>query len=81
MYRSAVHQLAFTFSSLATTFSMAFQAVFLMAAFHASLNLKPVLEPAPEAKASYESSCDGGMALQLKYVADRLFLVFSPNCL
>ncbi|CCO27006.1 ABC transporter related [Rhizoctonia solani AG-1 IB] len=68
MYRSAVHQLAFTFSSLATTFSMAFQAVFLMAAFHASLNLKPVLEPAPEAKASYESSCDGGMALQLKNV-------------
>ncbi|CAE6400499.1 unnamed protein product [Rhizoctonia solani] len=68
MYRSAVHQLAFTISSLATTFSMAFQAVFLMAAFHASLNLKPVLEPAPETKVSYEPSYDGGMALQLKNV-------------
>ncbi|CAE6350721.1 unnamed protein product [Rhizoctonia solani] len=68
MYRSAVHQLAFTFSSLATTFSMAFQAVFLMAAFHASLNLKPVLEPTPETKVSYEDPCDGGMALQLKNV-------------
>ncbi|CAE6477561.1 unnamed protein product [Rhizoctonia solani] len=68
MYRSAVHQLAFTFSSLVTTFSMAFQAVFLMAAFHASLNLKPALEPAPETKTPYESSYDGGMALQLKNV-------------
>ncbi|KAH7344851.1 P-loop containing nucleoside triphosphate hydrolase protein [Rhizoctonia solani] len=68
MYRSAVHQLAFTFSSLATTFSMAFQAVFLMAAFHASLNLKPVLEPTPETKVPYEDSCDGGMALQLRNV-------------
>ncbi|KDN50008.1 hypothetical protein RSAG8_01344, partial [Rhizoctonia solani AG-8 WAC10335] len=68
MYRSSVHQLAFTFSSLATTFSMAFQAVFLMAAFHASLNLKPALEPTPETKVPYEDACDGGMALQLKNV-------------
>lgn len=70
MYRSAVQQLAFTFSSLATTFSMAFQAVFLMAAFHASLNLKPALEPNPETKVGYEQRAppDGGMALQLKNV-------------
>ncbi|KAB5594037.1 ABC transporter [Ceratobasidium theobromae] len=70
MYRSAVQQLAFTFSSLGTTFSMAFQAVFLMAAFHASLNLKPALEPTPEAKVEYEhfAPYDGGMALQLKNV-------------
>lgn len=74
MYRSAVQQLAFTFSSLGTTFSMAFQAVFLMAAFHASLNLKPALEPTPEAKVEYEhfAPYDGGMALQLKYVLRRL---------
>jgi hypothetical protein len=68
MYRSAVQQLAFTFSSLSTTFSMAFQAVFLMAAFHASLNLKPALEPTSESKAEYEQSApfEGGMALQLR---------------
>ncbi|KAG9098559.1 hypothetical protein FS749_003550 [Ceratobasidium sp. UAMH 11750] len=70
MYRSAVQQIAFTFSSLTTTFSMAFQAVFLMAAFHASLNLKPALEPASDVKADYEQKAppEGGMALQLRNV-------------
>lgn len=49
---------------------MAFQAVFLMAAFHASLNLKPALEPAPATKVEYEQNApyEGGMALQLKCV-------------
>lgn len=47
---------------------MAFQAVFLMAAFHASLNLKPALEPAAATKVDYEQTVPfgGGMALELK---------------
>ncbi|KAF8974685.1 P-loop containing nucleoside triphosphate hydrolase protein [Flammula alnicola] len=53
VYRSSIQSLVYAFGNLVTTARMAFQGIFLMSAFTASMKLKPRLNPKHEEIAHY----------------------------
>ncbi|KAF9076497.1 P-loop containing nucleoside triphosphate hydrolase protein [Rhodocollybia butyracea] len=67
LYRSSIHSVIFSFRSLVTTTKMAFQSVFLMAAWCASTELKPKLQPEKQNKVNYKSeSVAGGISIRAR---------------
>ncbi|KAJ3990302.1 P-loop containing nucleoside triphosphate hydrolase protein [Lentinula detonsa] len=65
LYRSSIHSVIYNSRSLATTTRMAFQSVFLMAAWCASTELKPKLQPEHQDKVRYKSVL-GGISIQAR---------------
>lgn len=66
MYRSSIQSVIFASGNLVTTTKMAFQGIFLMSAYCASIKLKPRLQPREEEKAEYEP-LHGGMGINVRY--------------
>ncbi|KAJ4472188.1 P-loop containing nucleoside triphosphate hydrolase protein [Lentinula aciculospora] len=65
LYRSSIHSVIYNFRNLVTTIGMAFQSVFLMAAWCASTELKPKLQPEHQDKVRYKS-VSGGIGIQAR---------------
>ena len=65
VYRSSIQSIVYAFRNLVTTTKMAFQGIFLMAAFTASMKLKPQLNPKHEESLPY-SSTNGGASLDVR---------------
>ncbi|KAF5393717.1 hypothetical protein D9757_000309 [Collybiopsis confluens] len=65
LYRSSIHAVMYNLRSLVTTVRMAFQSMFLMAAWCASIELKPKLQPETRARVSY-SSVAGGVSIHAR---------------
>ncbi|KIK65609.1 hypothetical protein GYMLUDRAFT_39086 [Collybiopsis luxurians FD-317 M1] len=68
LYRSSIHAVIYSFRSLITTARMAFQSVFLMAAWCASIELKPKLQPENKNRVKYQSVA-GGVSIQARNVS------------
>ncbi|KAF8204859.1 P-loop containing nucleoside triphosphate hydrolase protein [Pholiota molesta] len=66
VYRSSIQSLMYASRNLVTTARMAFQGIFLMAAFTASMKLKPRLNPKHEDAAHY-NPVHGGVNINLSY--------------
>ncbi|KAF8640043.1 hypothetical protein AX17_001285 [Amanita inopinata Kibby_2008] len=67
LYRSSLQSLVYASRSLLTTIRMAFQGVFLMSAFCASVKLKPRLNPEEQETVRYKS-ISGGASIQARGV-------------
>ncbi|KAJ4492865.1 P-loop containing nucleoside triphosphate hydrolase protein [Lentinula edodes] len=65
LYRSSIHLIIQNFRSLITTMGMAFQSVFLMAAWCASTELKPKLQPEHQKRVRFKS-VSGGLSIQAR---------------
>ncbi|KII95926.1 hypothetical protein PLICRDRAFT_34876 [Plicaturopsis crispa FD-325 SS-3] len=65
LYRSSIQALVYTIRHLVITVRMAFQSIFLMAAFYAAMRLQPLLRPKRGAIMKYNSS-PGGLKLEVK---------------
>lgn len=65
LYRSSVQCFVFTARNLWQTILMAFQAVFLLGAFGAAMEVEPKLAPRKE-KAVRFRSCPGGMKIEVR---------------
>lgn len=63
VYRSSIQSLVYAFRNLVTTTRMAFQGIFLMSAFTASMRLKPKLNPKHEELVHY-TSIHGGASVR-----------------
>ncbi|KAF8897213.1 P-loop containing nucleoside triphosphate hydrolase protein [Infundibulicybe gibba] len=64
LYRSSIQSVVYASGNLITTTKMAFQGIFLMSAFCASMQLKPRLQPKDDEKATY-NSLPGGLSLDV----------------
>ncbi|KAJ3723329.1 P-loop containing nucleoside triphosphate hydrolase protein [Lentinula raphanica] len=69
LYRSSIHSVIYNTRSLATMIKMAFQSVFLMAAWCASTELKPKLRPEHQDKIKYQSPLGGGISIQARHLS------------
>ncbi|KAK2466430.1 hypothetical protein APHAL10511_002072 [Amanita phalloides] len=65
LYRSSIQSLIYTSRSLLATIKMAFQGIFLMSAFCASMKLKPRLKPKEEEMVRYRTT-SGGASIQVR---------------
>ena len=65
LYRNSVQSIVYTISNLVITVQMAIQAIFLMGAFCASMEIEPHLQPKREDRVQYES-CGGGMRIEAR---------------
>jgi len=65
VYRSSIQSMVYAFGNLVTTTKMAFQGIFLMAAFTASMKIKPQLNPKHEETLPY-SSANGGASIDAR---------------
>lgn len=59
LYRTSIQSVIYTSRSLVATIRMAFQGIFLMSAFSASMRLKPRLEPKEDETLRYKSTQNG----------------------
>jgi len=66
VYHTSIQGLVYAFRNLVTTTQMAFQGIFLMSAFTASMKLKPVLNPKHEDMIPF-TPVHGGVAISAKY--------------
>lgn len=66
-YRTSIQCALYASGNLISTTKMAFQGLFLMSAFSASMKLKPKLEPKNEERVPYTST-PGGMSIDVKSV-------------
>lgn len=66
-YRTSIQCALFAAGNLVSTVKMAFQGLFLMSAFSASIKLKPRMQPKHEDLARYMSR-PGGASIDVKYV-------------
>ncbi|KAL0949137.1 hypothetical protein HGRIS_009220 [Hohenbuehelia grisea] len=73
LYRSSIQSVVFATRSLLSVVRMAFQSIFLMGAFTAAMQIKPLLEPKREESVPYPS-IRGGMKLEARYVWFSLLL-------
>ncbi|KAL0949138.1 hypothetical protein HGRIS_009220 [Hohenbuehelia grisea] len=65
LYRSSIQSVVFATRSLLSVVRMAFQSIFLMGAFTAAMQIKPLLEPKREESVPYPS-IRGGMKLEAR---------------
>lgn len=65
VYHTSIQGLVYAFRNLVTTTRMAFQGIFLMSAFTASMKLKPVLNPKHEDMAPF-TPVHGGVSISAK---------------
>ncbi|KAF9452151.1 P-loop containing nucleoside triphosphate hydrolase protein [Macrolepiota fuliginosa MF-IS2] len=65
VYRSSIQSIVYASRGLVTTTQMAFQGIFLMSAFCASLELKPRLQPKDQDTVEYEQK-SGGVTIDVK---------------
>lgn len=66
LYRSSIQSVVYASRNLLSTARMAFQGIFLMSAFCASLELKPRLQPKEDEMVSYKS-LRGGISISARY--------------
>ncbi|KAF8165071.1 P-loop containing nucleoside triphosphate hydrolase protein [Crassisporium funariophilum] len=65
VYRTSIQSMVYAFGNLVTTTKMAFQGIFLMSAFTASMKLKPKLNPKHEETVRYTST-RGGASIEAR---------------
>ncbi|TFK73008.1 P-loop containing nucleoside triphosphate hydrolase protein [Pluteus cervinus] len=65
-YRSSIQSVVYAIGNLMATSKMAFQGLFLMSAFCASMELRPRLQPKDEDAVTYRSMPNGGMSIVVK---------------